>query len=271
MSYSFLPQHSYRMPTHFGPCLGPRQKLGGGPHPLDEGHRASSLWVSLEADHDQIAALLPEGFEPGASPDLTVDFKNMTNIGWLAGRGYSVVTVSTGVRVLRDSGPEDARFKLVLWENLADPIITGREDLGYPKVFGDISDIALEGDSARAAASWDGFTFLEIEVDTLSTDVKQSMPAGPSYHLNYMPRIGSVGEHALVQTIRTTPGQGALKTIEARGGQGLLTFHRATWEQLPTLVHIVNGLADLKLGECLGAGYVRTAGATDLRGQVIIA
>lgn len=271
MSYKFLPSFGYRMPTHFGPALGPRQKPGGGAHELDKGRRSSSIWVSHAANRDQIAALLPEGFEPGEAADLTVELKNMTNIGWLAGRGYSVISVSTGVRRLQGGKPMDGRFKLVLWENMADPIITGRDELGYPKVFADISDLDLKGDRAHATASWDKFTFLDIRVRQLSTETKCQMPSGPSYHQNYLPRIGATGEHALVQTILTSPGQGALQTVESLGGQGRVTFHRATWDQLPTLAHIVNGLADLKLGSCTGAGYVRTKGATDLRGQVIIA
>lgn len=267
MSYSFDPQRAYRMPTHFGPNPGPRQRVVGGFHPDDHDQRSTAVWATFAADRDQIAALLPEGFAPSADPDLTVEIKNMTNIGWLAGRGYSVVFVTTGVTYAGEEG----RFKLVLWENAADPIITGREELGYPKVYAEIPDLVIEGDSVRASASWDGFTFLELDVTGVHPDASAAAPGGPSYHLKYIPRAGTVGAADLSQVILTPPGQGPLTVVSRDGGAASLRFSTATWEQLPTLVNIVNGLAGLRLGDCRGAGLVRTAGTTDLREQRIVA
>ncbi len=258
------------MPTHFGPSLGPRQGPHGRKHGSDEGQRAILIWVTHAARSDEVAAILPDGFEPAEAPDLTVEFKNMRNISWLAGRGYSVVTVSTGVRWLGDGEAKDGRFKLVLWENMADPIITGREELGYPKIFGEISDIAESTGAARSEASWGGFTFLEVAVEALA-ESSEGPPGGPSYHLHYMPRVGRPGEHGLVQTILTVSGQGATSVLERRAGQGRACFRPGAWEQLPTLKTIVDGLARLELGACRGAGLVRTAGSTDLSHQVIVA
>ena len=267
MSYALIPGQSYRMPTHFGPNPGPRQQAAGGFHPDDQGQRSVAVWATFDADREQIAALLPEGFEPSAHPDLTVEIKNMTNIGWLAGRGYSVVFVTTGVTYAGEEG----RFKLVLWENAADPIITGREELGYPKVFAEIPDLVIDGDSVHASASWDGFTFLELDVTGVHPDAAAAAPAGPSYHLKYIPRAGTVGETDLSQVIVTPPGQGPLTVASRDGGAGSIRFTAATWEQLPTLVNIANGLAGLRLGSCRGAGLLRTEGTTDLRDQRILA
>lgn len=267
MSYSFAAGRSYRMPTHFGPNPGPRQHPDGGFHPDDVGQRSVAAWASFDADREQIAALLPEGFAPSAEPDLTVEIKNMTNIGWLAGRGYSVVFVTTGITYAGGEG----RFKLVLWENAADPIITGREELGYPKVYAEIPDLVIDADSVSARASWDGFTFLELAVANLAPDAAAAAPAGPSYHHKYIPRAGTVDTADLSQVILTPPGQGPLTVVERLGGEGSVRFTPATWEQLPTLVNIVNGLAGLSLGTCRGAGLIRTAGTTDLRDQRILA
>ena len=269
MTYRFDARYGYRIPTHCGPSLGPRQSLAGRAHGPDEGQRATLIWVSHATSGDKIAALLPEGFVPAETPDLTVEIKNMRNIAWLAGRGYSVVTVSTGVRWLGNGATKDGRFKLVLWENKADPIITGRDELGYPKVFGDISDIAESPGAATAEASWDGFTFLQVAVDSLAKS-PVGPPGGPSYHLHYAPRIGELGAHGLAQTILTPPGQGALSVVEHCAGNGTARFRSGTWEQLPTLKNIVDRLAGLELGTCLGAGLMRTAGSTDLRRQIIV-
>lgn len=270
MSYRFDGLSGYRMPTHFGPSLGPRQGPAGRTHDPDKGQRATLIWVSHAARHEQIAAILPEGFEPAETPDLTVEIKNIRNIAWLAGRGYSVATVSTGVRWLGGGAAQEGRFKLVLWENMADPIITGREELGYPKVFGDITDIAESPGEATGTVSWSGFGFLDVAVGSLAGS-SDGPPGGPSYHLHYMPRIGQPGVHGLSQTILTPPGQGALNVVERQAGHGQARFRAGTWEQLPTLKTIVDGLAGLDLGACRGAGLMRTQGSSDLRRQIIVA
>lgn len=270
MSYVFRADRGYRMPTHFGPLPGPRYAPSGGFRAVDEGQRQTIIWADFAADADQIAALLPEGFEPAPSADLHVELKNMTGIGWLGGRGYSVGTITTGVRRVADDGhPTEGRFKLILWENHADPIITGREELGYPKVFGDITEVQDDGASASASISWDGYTFLTLELHDLAAG-SGAAPAGPSFHTKYIPRTGVAGGHDLVQTILTPPGQGPLEVLERRVGTGTLTLTRGTFEQLPTLGTVVDALADLRLGKCLGAGLLRTAGTTDLRDQIVL-
>lgn len=273
MSYALRSDRGYRMPTHFGPLPGPRQAPTGGPHALDTGERSTLIWASFGVDADQLASLLPDRFEPATDPDITVEIKNMTNIGWLAGRGYSVATITAGVRrTMNDDHPRDGRFKLILWENEADPIITGREELGYPKVYGEVSTIqeGPDGGSATAAVSWDGFTFLELEVTDL-TDQPLAAPGGASFHTKYIPRTGTAGGHDVVQTILTSPGQGPLEVLERRSGTGDVRFTAGTWQQLPTLVTIVATLADLRLGAVRGAGLARTLGMTDLRDQLVIA
>jgi hypothetical protein len=266
VSYRFEDARSYRMPTHFGPAPGPRQRPEGGYYPTDGALRTELIWASFEADAAQVAALLPEGFEPSERPDVSLELKKMTNIRWLAGRSYSVVTVTT--EVVRDG--VSGRFKLVLWENLADPIITGREELGYPKMYAEIPDIVRERDRAVGSAAWDGFTFLDLEVSDLGATPFVAAPTGPSWHMKYIPRVGEMGGHDLLQVVLTPEGQGPPVLADRLSGIGSATFHRATWEQLPTLVNIVNGLADLTLGECFSAGLLHAEGGTDLRSQLVV-
>lgn len=271
MSYALEPGLGYRMPTHFGPIPGPRWAPGGGWRGPSEQQRTVSLWATFEADGAAIGRLLPSGFEPGSRPDLTVELKNMSHIDWLGGRGYSVCTITTSVcrTDSTDAYPAEGQFKLILWENHADPIITGRDELGYPKVFADISTIELESSAASTSASWEGFTFLELRVDDLMPG-SAALPAGHSFHTKYLPRTGTARGHDLIQTIVTLPGQGALEVIERLEGTGTLTFTPGTFEQIPTLVNVVDALAGIPLGECVDAGLVRSRGATDLREQVVV-
>jgi len=265
MSYQFATDRAYRMPTHFGPLPGPRQHPDGGFRPDDTTQRTTAIWASFAADAAELAALLPEGFAPAAAPDVTLEIKNMTNIGWLAGRGYSVATVTAGV----EHDGETGRFKLVLWENLADPIITGREELGYPKLYAEIDDIAQTDLGARASVAWDGFTFAELDL-RWDDAAPATAPTGPSWHLNYIPRIAAVGRADTAQVILTPPGQGPLTVAERRPATAVARFSSATFEQLPTFFPVANALAALHLGQCLGAGLARTVGTTDLRDQIIV-
>ena len=265
-------ERGFRMPIHFGPLTGPRWAPEGGWRAVDESQRSVSVWATFDADRDDVAAVLPTGFEPAARPDLTVEIKNMSHIGWLGGRGYSVVTVTTGIHRTgpADDHPADGRLKLVLWENHADPIITGRDELGYPKVFAQISDIEVADTTARASASWEGFTFLELELEGLMPG-SAALPGGASYHVKYVPRTGVDGGHDVLQTIVTPPGQGPREVVERLEGEAVLRFHRGTFTELPTLVTIIDALAGIRLGDCRAAGLVRTRGTTDLRDQIVVA
>jgi hypothetical protein len=271
MSYGLGDDGGYRMPTHFGPLPGPRWAPDGGWRAADETQCSNAVWATFEVERDDVGALLPAGFEPSDRPDLTVEIKNMANIAWLGGRGYRVVTVTTGVRRIgaADRFPAVGRFKLVLWEDHADPIITGRDELGYPKLYAEISPIQVAGITARASASWDGFTFLVLDLSELAPGVAE-FPAGHSYHLRYLPRTGIGRGHEIIQTIVTLPGQGPLTVVERLRGRGDLHFRRGTFTELPTLLPIVDALAGLRLGDCRAAGLARTRGTTDLRDQVVL-
>lgn len=278
MSYKLgprIPGEILRMPTHFGLNPGPRQDAEGRMHSNVDSPKADSAWVRFSASAEQIARHLPPGFEPADNPDLTIEFRYLTDLSWLAGRGYNLIVVSTAARWVGGGEPLDGRFVLVLWENLADPIITGREELGYNKVFADISGLAFEADRVTASASWFGFEFLELSLSGLSpiepTDVGRLMPGGPGFHWKYIPRTGAWGESDVSYPVMSPPTGSHRRVLKAWTADGSVVFHRATWQELPTQVNIVNGLADLDLGDCLGAGRVLSVGYKDLRDQVALA
>ncbi len=262
-----------RMPAHFGATPGPRQTLAGGRHDLRDSPHATSLWVQHAADGGQIAALLPAGFVPGPVPDLMVEIRNLTRVSWLAGRGYNIVTLSTAVVWTGAARPMAGRFQLVLWENMADPIISGREELGFAKLYADIPDLDIAPDRAAGHAAWDGFRFLDVAADGLREVARDGYapPSGPGFHWKYLPRTQDWGEHDVSCIVVTPPTQGTRRLLETRLGQGRAGFARATWEQLPTLLHVVNPLAGLELGGCLAAGFSRSVGGKDFSDQQVLA
>jgi hypothetical protein len=53
-------------------------------------------------------------------------------------------------------------------------------------------------------------------------------------------------------------------------GEGEVQFHKTTWEDLPTMFHIVNAFHNLEIKEFLGAVVVKTVGGKDLSDQRIL-
>lgn len=117
------------------------------------------LWtlpgIVYDCDRASLQALLPTGYEIDRGvTQTTVLFEamNLRNLPWLAGRGESVccswrITRADGGKRLGyntlgvyvndvvctiSKQPVKASYLLVLFENFCDPIVTGREELGFP-------------------------------------------------------------------------------------------------------------------------------------------
>lgn len=94
-----------------------------------------------------------------------MQFNCLRDIPWLAGRGYNILSVLLPVRFASESGTSvDGLFQAVLWENLGDSIITGREQLGHAKLYAQLPDPEQHDHRTAFSASWDGFTFSELEL-----------------------------------------------------------------------------------------------------------
>ena len=77
----------------------------------------------------------------------------MTEIEWLAGRGYNTLGVTFPVVFQGKRDRAIGPFLLVLWENLADPILTGREQLGYSKIYCELRDPLVCRGATHVSAS----------------------------------------------------------------------------------------------------------------------
>ena len=173
MSYELLDNRLYMMPTHFGPQPGIRQTPEGGRF-LDRGHMTVTRHsVPFLTRADQLEALCPPGFSVNGDPVITIDFVVQANIPWLAGRGYNIVNVRFPATFSGARDQVDGQFMAVLWENMAEPILSGREQLGFSKIFADIEFPADNGGVVSAGASWDGFEFLRFQQQHL----QQQRPA----------------------------------------------------------------------------------------------
>src|SRR5215210_4693962 len=83
----------YRMPVGFGPSAGPRRGPTGEIFDAAKSVKTLTCEVSFLTDSNALRNLLPPGFELLGEPVLTVTAGYLTEIAWLAGRGYNVVGV----------------------------------------------------------------------------------------------------------------------------------------------------------------------------------
>ena len=259
----FEQNRRYRMPVFFGPSTGPRHDSAGNPYDWSTAPRDVAS-VSFLTDLAALEALLPPGFSLDGEPVVTFEHFALREVPWLAGRGYDALGMRFPARY--DGAVDHVRGPLltVLWENLTDAILTGREELGYSKLFADLPLPEVDGANRRYTASWQGHEFLRMSLE----DLADSEPPAPAVvdgllHYRYFPAINTLGEHA-VSTAAMTPAGGPTRTLQFRRGKGSVEVIKSTWQQMPTQCQVVNALASLPVLEARGATFAEQVGAKDL-------
>jgi acetoacetate decarboxylase len=182
------------MPTHFGPAPGPRQiPAEANADPTRSPHK-TLISASFLTEASALERHIPKRFALAGDPVVTVEFHYVTDIDWLASPGYTMIHVWWPVIFKGERDQVVGRFLAVMWENLADPIITGRGEIGQPKLFAEIPELRLVDGTYHCEASWMGFRFLDLQVTELVEPVKQA-EADPQMQgtlmLKYIPRTGA--------------------------------------------------------------------------------
>ncbi len=279
MPYDLKPKTMYLMPTHFGPMSGPRQGPGGEMGAFDVDERKSRRYsVSFLSERAQLEALLPPGFEQVGEPVVTVSASYMTEIDWLAGRGYNTLGVTFQARFNGSQDQATGPLLLVLWENLTDPILTGREQLGFSKIYCELPEPVIHGGETQCTASWLGFRFMDLRLANMVA--VEEPAAGPAaspddgsltgtLHYKYVPKTGDWGEADAAYAV-LSPANPPVSEAQRWQGEGSVTFQRARWEDLPTQYMVVNALAELKVKEFRGASIEHSVGGRDLIDQRIL-
>jgi acetoacetate decarboxylase len=226
----------------------------------------SMLIVPYKTDADILRKIIPEHFKISDEPTISVNYACNKDIDWLAGRNYNLISVSVEAIFSGDVDEVAASYNLVMWENLTDPILTGRELQGIPKIYADIDDISYGSNSANVRMSHFNNPILDIAIsNTVHLDKKivdevvKEKSDMKSFGYRYIPNIDPT-----LPPVVTEPILHNSKNLftEMSLGKGLVKWHSSDWEQNPTQSHIINILKALPILEYEDA--VMTKGATNL-------
>jgi hypothetical protein len=269
------------MPTCFGPAGGPRQA------PDDADYRDGPIKftryiVRVLCSADQLSALLPKGLALRGEPMAQFHFFCLRDIPWLAGRGYNILSLMIPVHHAGETGDAvDGVFCAVMWENMGDPIITGREQLGHPKLYAQLPDPRHWDGNTFLRASWDGFTFAELELSCpaeaqaeILSEFNESVGAGIIAH-KYVPRSGQ-WDVPDADYLTLSPFAGGSNQRDpqppptVRTGAGQIRFNVPQWQDMPTQYHIIQKLAALDQREPLDALVMEGTTYLDFFHQTIL-
>jgi Acetoacetate decarboxylase (ADC) len=271
----------YRMPVSFGPAIGPRQHPEGRMWTAEETGTMSSDWmkVSYRVDREKLVKLLPPGFTLRGEPVLSVSCAWFRNLYWLAGRGYGILSVDFPVTYRGKTETLEGSFCPVIWEGRPEALITGRDELGFPKMPADFTEIARDRSAGTASCSVSSmdFTFCDVSLTDLieETDPPRVLPGsggGPQLYYKYVPRTnagGGAGPDAAYAVTAAPRGRvgGAAQNISFDGfdfrrwtGRGAVSWHSATFEQLPLTFPVVAALDDLGCAGFVDAEIVSFSG-----------
>ena len=249
-------ENKFRQPRVFGPLPGPRNV------PFDKRNLPDNMMVTVISasaltDAAALEELLPPRCRLLGEPVVSVSIAYLRNIGWLAGRGYNILSLDFPIAFEGKDGTLTGKFTPVLWESMADPIMTGREELGFAKLYAQIPEPIVLANTYRGTGSWDGFRFFEIEASALIEGPlhPERQKLDGSFHYRFMPKVGAQGEAdaEYMAFIPGAGGPGSVGVTKRLVGKGAFRFMPTRWEDMPLQYPIINALAALPLREFRGA------------------
>ncbi|RSL46606.1 hypothetical protein CEP53_010276 [Fusarium sp. AF-6] len=270
----------WRTPVSFGPMPSPRQDHYGRPIPSQDS-RFTTYKLRFKTSATHLKTLLPTPafsfYQPGTIAEATFQCTELKDLKWLGGGGYNFFGLWIhGVQYEKKDGSKlRGSFLAVLLESLTDPIITGREELGMPKIYCDI-DVQKKDATANIRCSWRGTTFAEMSLDGLAKEANVltngaiSNPSSPEEGLlvyRYVPAVGQPGVADAAYPVflqnglaKNTP---EIDTVTVGSG-GRLVFTEGNWENLPTLHHIAAGFSEIPVYDIIESKVEEGRGVDDL-------
>ncbi|KAL4892398.1 hypothetical protein BDV59DRAFT_193621 [Aspergillus ambiguus] len=278
------PPKYWRQPIVFGPMPGPRQDWHGHDR-AEKSLKATFQTASIrfKTSRTLLQNLFPNDSYSFISPSTvayaTFSQTKLDSMDWLGGGGYRHLGLYIeGVQHKKTNGEVvKGTYMPILFESLADPIVSGREELGMPKLYSAIQ--AHERlDSQHLETSWEGavwgrFHWEDLEdvgVNTEQGSITGEPSDGVIVH-RYMPQVGreykgqAEAEYPVIVPFAEESKVVPSKVTRVRHAKKA-SFHidGLNWKLLPTLHHVVSRLAEIPVDEIVSAKIVDGEGVQDV-------
>lgn len=274
------PHLYWRMPISFGPFPGPRQTFTGKPRDATDSTFVTAS-IKFKTSRTLLQNLFPSTSfrfkSPGTVAYASLSQTTLNKMEWLGGSGYRHIGLYIhGVQyVQKDGTVRDGTFLPLLFESLTDPIVSGREELGMPKLYCSV-DIWKRTNSYRIQTGWQGVQFGSFTLEGL----KETDPGASKgtiggeddegiFAYKYIPKVGDRGQ-ADVQHATFVPHAEESKVVPSKvlklftAEKASFEFDPHDWEALPTLHHVISRLAEIPVYEILGGKVVEGVGVPDV-------
>lgn len=277
MSLQLNEKKVHSMPIFFGPWFGQQQPWEGGKGFGD--HYAPGVVnvvsITYETEREILESMIPSCYTLN-DPFVNVSVCEFTNLGYLNGKSYNLININTPVHFKGERDDLDGDLILAMFENHADPIVGGRETMGYSKLYCDIPPIQhCEGKYTALASSWD-FRFMKIVIDTntpakdLETLKASEARSAGKMNFKYIPKVMEKGEDPkqnftkpeiayptiLPKWVKPADYPYTLRVPNVEWCDGTIEWTAPTWEDWPTFGNVGVGLASLKVKRVLGAKHL---------------
>ena len=166
----------------------------------------------------------------------------------------NLINVNVPVHFKGERDDLDADYIMVMFENHGEPIMGGRDTMGYNKVYCEIPNIEHYGSKYVARAnSWD-FRFMKMELDMskepqdLATVQAIEAKSQGKVNFKYLPHVMEKGEDPALNYTKPAVAYPTilpkweqpddypyeLRKPEIEYGDGTIEFIKPTWEEMPT-------------------------------------
>ncbi len=275
----------WRQPIAFGPMPGPRQNHLGVERQAEESTFVTAS-IKFRTSRTVLQNLFPPGemrrkgysfTTPGSVAYASFSQTTLNKMEWLGGKGYNHIGLYIhGVQYTKKDGSVvKGAYMPVLFENLADPCVSGREELGMPKLYSAI-DVEREDESYCVTTSWQGARWGTFKLTAL-----REQSVGDAGNVSgddadegilvyrYMPTVGRDGKGTAAEEypvyVPFKEEKPAPKTKRSwMADKASFEIDALTWDQLPTLHHVIERLAEVPVYEVVSAKVVEGTGVPDV-------
>ncbi|KAI9685836.1 MAG: hypothetical protein M1822_004114 [Bathelium mastoideum] len=279
--YAQTPNLFWRMPVSFGPMPGPRQALYTNTPQRARHSTFTTASVKFKTSRTFLENLFPtKSFSfksPGTVAYASFSQTTLGKMEWLGGSGYNHFGLYLhNVEYKKLDGTSiTGTYMPLLFESLADPIVSGREELGMPKLFCDI-DVRRREHEYTVHAGWKGATFATLNLGELEESDPQAeagtIGGEADYGIltyKYIPAVGERGKADAAYAV-VVPHQEESKVVPSRvhkvykTKKAGLDFGNPDPADLPTLHHIVSKLRQIPIYEYISGKVVEGMGVPDV-------